>query len=118
MVVVDRSGAIVLVNSQTEQIFGYQEQELLGQPVEILIPKRFSEGHPGQRTSFFADPRVRSMGQELELFAPMKTGTEFPTAISLSPSRREGELLVVSAIRVISVPRRPYCELRDLMTPA
>ncbi len=52
MVVVDRSGTIVLVNSQTEQIFGYQEQELLGQPVEILIPKRFTEGHPGQRTSF------------------------------------------------------------------
>ncbi len=118
MVVVDRSGTIVLVNSQTEQIFGYQEQELLGQPVEILIPKRFTEGHPGQRTSFFADPRVRSMGQGLELFALRKNGTEFPVEISLSPFRREGELLVISAIRDISFRRHAEEKFRGLMESA
>jgi PAS domain S-box-containing protein len=118
MVVVDRSGTIVLVNSQTEQIFGYQEQELLGQPVEILIPKPFTEGHPGQRTSFFADPRVRSMGQGLELFALRKNGTEFPVEISLSPFRREGELLVISAIRDISFRRHAEEKFRGLMESA
>jgi PAS domain S-box-containing protein len=118
MVVVNRSGTIMLVNSQTEQIFGYREQELLGHPVEMLIPKRFTEGHPGQRTSFFADPRVRSMGQGLELFALRKNGTEFPVEISLSPFRREGELLVIGAIRDISFRRHAEEKFRGLMESA
>jgi PAS domain S-box-containing protein len=67
MVIVNRQGEIVLVNSQTEKLFGYSRTELLGQPVEILVPERFRNKHPGYRTSYFTEPRVRPMGMGLGL---------------------------------------------------
>lgn len=85
MVIVNAQGAIVLVNSQTEKLFGYDRGRLLGQPVEILVPVRYRERHPRHRSGFFGQPRVRAMGADLQLHGLHANGSEFPVEISLSP---------------------------------
>lgn len=100
LVIVDMTGSIVIVNQQTEKIFGYQRDEIIGQKVEMLIPERFKTNHPKNRDNYSSNPHVRSMGSNLELFARRKDGSEFPVEISLSPLKSEG--LVLSAIRDIT----------------
>lgn len=98
MVIVDQRGRIVLINSRTEELFGYPRGELLGYPVEVLIPERFHDRHLHHRSSFFGDPRQRPMGEDLQLFGLRKDGSEFPLEISLSPIKTADGVLVASAI--------------------
>jgi diguanylate cyclase (GGDEF)-like protein/PAS domain S-box-containing protein len=106
MVIVDHSGAIVLVNAQTERLFGYPREDLLGQHVELLVPDRFRDRHSGHREGYSQDPHTRSMGAGLELYGRRKDGTEFPVEISLSPLETEDGTLVSSAIRDITDRKR------------
>jgi PAS domain S-box-containing protein len=102
MVIVDKDGEIVLVNAQTERLFGYGSAELVGQKVELLMPDRYRTTHHQHRSGYFAAPRPRAMGTGLELYGARKDGTEFPIEISLSPLEMEDGTLVSSAIRDIT----------------
>ncbi len=112
MVIINPDGEIVLVNSQTEKLFGYSRDEILGRPVEILVPERFRAGHPGLRNSYFNEMRARPMGAGLALFALHKDGHDFPVEISLSPLQTERGVLVSSSIR--DVTERKQAEERIL----
>jgi PAS domain S-box-containing protein len=106
MVIVNREGRIILVNSQAETLFGYTRAELLGQPVETLVPERFRGAHPRHRTDYFADLHARPMGPGLDLFARRRDGSEFPAEISLSPLETAEGTRVTAAIRDVTERRR------------
>ncbi len=99
---VSADGLIALANHQTEALFGYDRDELIGQPLEMLVPARFRGAHPGHRADYCAEPRTRPMGAGVELFAIRKDGTEFPVEISLSSIETEDGVLATAAVRDIS----------------
>src|SRR5688572_13023382 len=102
MVGVNREGVIVMVNVQTEAVFGYTREDLLGQQIEILVPERVKDVHPTHRTDYFLEPRTRPMGADLELAGRRADGTEFPAEISLSSFETEEGQVALAAIRDIT----------------
>jgi PAS domain S-box-containing protein len=105
LVIVNQVGTIVLVNGQSEAIFGYTRTELLGQPLELLLHERFHKAHITYRERYFASARTRPMGVGLHLVARRKDGTEFPVEISLSPLLLDGALHTIGAIRDMTAQR-------------
>src|SRR5271155_1878126 len=113
MVMVDPAGKIVMVNTQSERVFGYSRTELVGQPVEMLVPERSRSHHPELRTSFFSDPRPRPMGAGRDLYGLKKDGSEFPVEIGLNPIETDEGTMVLSAIVDITARKTAEQALRD-----
>ena len=112
IVLVNERGRIVLVNAYAEKLFGYGREELIGQAIEILVPKRFHAGHARHRAQFLAAPSARQMGAGRELFGRRKDGSQFSVEIGLSPIQSQGGILVLAAIVDISARKRAEAEAR------
>jgi PAS domain S-box-containing protein len=115
MVIVNERGEIVLVNSQTERLFGYDRRELLGHPVEMLIPDALRARHHVHRREYSREPRPRTMGEGLELAALRKDGSTFPVDIALGPLAGEQGPLVSAAIRDVTERKRTERAMRDFL---
>jgi len=112
IVAVDHSGTIVQINSQTQELFGYDRDQLIGQKIEMLVPDRYRRQHQHHRKNFAEVPKTRRMGADLDLYGRRRNGSEFPVEISLSPVSTEQGTFVLSAIRDISDRKRIAEELR------
>jgi PAS domain S-box-containing protein len=113
MVIADQEGRIAVVNAQTEKLFGYTRDELLGQPIETLVPERFRRAHLGHRADYLSHPRARPMGAGLDLYGRRKDGSEFPVEISLNPVPTSEGMLVTSIINDITGRKRAEETLRQ-----
>jgi len=112
MVMINREGTIELINRETERLFGYSREELLGKSIELLVPHRLRERHPGHRTDFFANPQTRAMGEGRDLFGVRKDGTEIPVEIGLNPIETDEGLFVLASVVDITERKRAETELR------
>ncbi len=113
MIVTDLDGRIEWVNSQTERLFGYTAAQLIGQPVELLVPERLREVHKQKRTGYADEPHYRDVTTPLELQGRRRDGSEFPAEIGLSPFELEDGMRVISTVRDISERQRALQTLRD-----
>lgn len=112
-IIVDTDGRITVVNEQTEKLFGYEEADLIGEPIELLIPERHRAQHVSHRERYVRSPDTRPMGANLDLYALHNDGTEFPVDISLSPVQIGDHVEVMAAIRNISTRKWREEELRE-----
>jgi len=113
MVIVDKDGQIQLVNAETQKLFGYSRDELIGRPVEMLIPERYHTHLPEHRDGFFRQPKARRIGVGLDLWGRRRDNTEFPVEISLSPLPTEEGMLATAAIRDVTARKRSEVELKE-----
>jgi PAS domain S-box-containing protein len=113
VVMVGQDGRIAMTNAQTEKLFGYRKEEIVGQPVEMLVPERFRTRHTAHRERFSAAPEVRPMGAGQELFGRRKDGSEFPVEIALSPAQPSAGRLVLATIVDISLRKQAEEGLRQ-----
>lgn len=111
IIIVNEQGYIQLVNAQAEKIFGHTKEQLINQPIEVLVPERFHKAHTTHRMGFFHNAKTRPMGAGLELLGVRKDGSEFPIEISLSPLETEEGILVSAAIRDITDRKQAEMEL-------
>jgi two-component system sensor histidine kinase/response regulator len=111
ILIVNRLGVITLANAPASKLFGYQDTELVGQPVEILLPAALRGAHPGHRGGFFSNPQARAMGSGRDLFALRKNGSEFPVEIGLNPIESEGEISVLCSIVDVTERKRAEAKL-------
>jgi PAS domain S-box-containing protein len=111
MIMMDRGGKIVLVNHEAERLFGYTRDELLGQPIELLVPERFRSKHPSYRSDFFLDPRSRAMGAGRDLYGRRKDGSETPVEIGLNPFETDEGFFVLASVVDITERKRAEEEL-------
>jgi PAS domain S-box-containing protein len=118
MVMIDRAGTITLVNRETERLFGYAREEILGQPIERLVPERFRRGHPAFRTKFFADPQTRAMGAGRELYGLRKDGAEIPVEIGLNPIETDEGVFVLASVVDITARKRAEARFRAAVESA
>jgi PAS domain S-box-containing protein len=118
IVIVNKQGNIQSVNKQTEEMFGYLRNEIIGNKIELLMPSRFKEAHPGHRDSFSGNPRTRKMGEGMQLFAQRKNGDEFPVEISLSKIDTDEGFLVCASIRDVSNQKRIENDLNEAILKA
>lgn len=112
IVMVDGAGTVQLVNRETERLFGYRREELLGKSMEVLVPARFRAHHPRLRQEFIAEPTGRSMGEGRDLFGQHKDGTEFPIEVGLNPIQTREGMMVLSVIVDITERKRSEAEIR------
>jgi PAS domain S-box-containing protein len=106
LVIVDRTGTIVLANERAASVFGYRLEEMQGKPLEMLLPERLRTLHTAHQEHYFAEPHTRSMGMGLELLGRCQDGREFPVDISLRPVLLGDQLLTLAAVRDVSEQRR------------
>ena len=115
---IGRDGRIAFVNAQTEKLFGWARDELIGQPVERLVPERYHDAHTGHRSGYFTDPRTRPMGAGLGLYGLRRDGSEFPAEISLSSIDTPDGLLATAAIRDITDRKSAEAKFQQLLESA
>lgn len=113
MLMVDKRGRITLVNAQIEALFGYSREELVGRPMEMLMPQRFRAMHPQFRQTFFDAPQARAMGAGRDLYGLRKDGSEVPIEIGLNPLRTSAGFFVLSSVVDITEHRRAMEQLRE-----
>ncbi len=106
IVMIGHTGLIEMVNAEAERVFGYTRNDLLGKPVEMLVPERYRPKHPKLRTAFFADSVSRPMGTGRDLYGLRRDGSEFPVEIGLNSIQTEEGTMVLSAIVDISARKR------------
>jgi diguanylate cyclase (GGDEF)-like protein/PAS domain S-box-containing protein len=114
MIIVRQDGTMDLINSQAEKLFGYERRELIGKPIEHLIPQRLRDSHMGHRDRFFKQPHTRPMGVGLELHGLRKDGSEFPIEISLSPLKSGARNTVTATIRDVTERKQAESYVRHL----
>ncbi len=112
----NRSGTITLANDTATKLFGYEREELMGQPVEILLPQALRGAHPALRSAFFSNPQARAMGTGRDLFATRKDGSEFPVEIGLNPIESDSETWVLCSI--VDITERKRAEGKNTLLAA